>query len=294
MKTQDEIFFQRLNLKNFIILKYFLRITGAIPCFDISLQNSKLVVLQKVYFVFVSLILATMVILCYYTKMAYWSTTSWLQNFINFSTLSCIALLNVYTTLCVNLWKNGKYKKFELLFAKFDKIMHKYIKKIDTLNTKYLTGIIFWKTIFPTAVCLTHTIYTCLFVSWWFSLETLLRHLMAFKVVMCQHHVQQIGHRYEAIERIVLHSTKRCLDGRLNGAELKKILFDMSKNVAILNDLIRLFNELFGWILFLLTLSVILSTLFYINMTIRFFNSLFIKWGSLFIVWISFHLVSVI
>ncbi|KRT85120.1 hypothetical protein AMK59_615 [Oryctes borbonicus] len=289
MKFTEKTFSSVAHPKNFTTLKYLLLATGVIPCFRLNGRNLMGNKLNILYFLFVISVIIACTVMIIITRGTFWNNKDFLQSFIGLTAPLLISFLTFHSTTSLHLWKNEKYHEFASLFDRIDTIVHRYIRKSPEPNRKSMRKMIFWKTVFPIIFCVSHITYTSILVSWWFCLETLMRHLMTFRVVLLQHHIQQVGYRYEVVERIVLYNMKQFMRGQLKEAELKLALHDMAKILASLSDLIRLFNELFGWTLFTLTLSIIMGILMYINNAIVFFGMLDVKWVAIFIFWSCFH-----
>lgn len=273
-------------------MNYFLAVTGVAPCFRLKTRYLKRLIFRGLYFVFSLVVVIICTALIIIEKKQYLLKKHLtVPAFISLITPLLNCFLALQAMISIHFWLNERYHEFTSLFDKLDDLVYKYIRKVNVHDKKSYRKIILWKVIFPILFCLTHIIYTYVFVSAMFCLETFMRHLMTFRVVMLQHYIQQIGYRYEIVERIVSTNTQDFMRGSMKEAQFKLALHDMAKILSILDDIIILFNKLFGWLLFMLMLCVIFGILYYINNAITFFKFLNTQWVGIFIFWSCFHMV---
>lgn len=291
MKFRNDTFCAKTNSKHYIILKYFLITTGVVP---LTANNSSSNILKWLVLIFQYLILTLCTVISMSGKLFFLSIVSSAHAMLTLLAVPTSIFLNVYGTSCIYLWKYKKYIRLLNCFNEIDTNVYRYIQEDRRLNCKYHRKMIFWKTIVPLGLCSIHIIYSLNGYSVVLAVENLLRHLTAFKVILLQYHLEQIGYRYEIIGDIVVRHTRKYFQQSLGSKQYCDVLKNVTDILIDLNDIIVLFNDIFGWFLLIFTLSIILNTILYVYTALMFFNVFSLKWMAVLIFWACFYLVSTI
>lgn len=292
MKFRNDTFCTKTNSKHYIILKYFLVITGVVPLTITT--NSNFNILKWSLLIFQYLILTLCTIISISGKSLFLSTALSAHAMLTLLAVPTSIFLNIYGTSCIYLWKYKKYIRFLNCFDEIDRIVYRYILEDHRINCNYHRKMIFWKTIAPLALCLIHIIYSLSGYNIVLAVENLLRHLTAFKIILLQYHLEQIGYRYEIIQDIVVRITRKYFERNLGSNQYCDALKNVTEILIHLNELIVLFNDIFGWFLLIFTLSIILNTILYVYTALVLFNVFSLKWMSVLMFWACFYLVSMI